>query len=100
KESRELLHSMRQRVDALALPPTAPIPALPAAPDLGPVLERFDALPPPPDLAPLVTRFDTLAAQQAQTEARLAAVVPSLRALLEQTLRREFVFERARARKA
>jgi HK97 family phage portal protein len=99
-EAREILHYMRERLDALALPPTAPLPALPTAPDLGPVLERFDALPPPLDLAPLVTRFDTLAAQQAQTEARLAAVVPSLRALLEQTLRREFVFEGDRARKA
>jgi HK97 family phage portal protein len=67
--------------------------ALPPAPPMA-------AFPPPVDLAPLVTRLEAQDVEQAQLKARLAAMIPSLRALLEQTVRREFVFEGDRARKA
>jgi Phage portal protein len=67
-----------------ALPPAPPMPAFP----------------PPVDLGPLVTRLEAQDLEQAQLKTRLAAMIPSLRALLEQTVRREFVFEGDRARKA
>jgi HK97 family phage portal protein len=55
---------------------------------------------PPFDVTALVTRLDAHDLAQTQMKARLAAMVPSLRALIEQTIRREFVFEGDRARKA